>query len=206
MLRLAVLLLFSDKKLWRQSVESQDVTDVRTSLLQWDCCKHNSCYCYSPLEVGSICRGVSLNSVTCAFSATIVSGSEMERSSSDGWVVWRAADDYCILFRHAMHGQCPIGPHFLREDLQQPTPVSKEFNKIHGRHNRSSSFTLPPGFLMGDVGGPQPQLCLHDAPSQVSLRKFSGMGTLKLAWWCWWYYFARMREVKTWRRLSKTFF
>lgn len=38
------------------------------------------------------------------------------------------------------------------EDL--PTLVSKEFNKIHGWHSRSSSFTLPPGFLMGDAGGP----------------------------------------------------
>lgn len=106
----------------------------------------------------SICRGVSLNSVICASSATIVSGPETERSSSDGWVVWRAADVYplCILFRHATHEQCPIGPHFLREDLQQPIPVSKEFNKIHEWHSRSSSLTLPPGLLMGDAGGPQP--------------------------------------------------
>lgn len=111
----------------------------------------------------SICRGVSLNSVTCASSATLVSGREMERSSSEEWVVWRAADDYplCILFRHAMHEQCPIGPHFLREDLQRLTPVNKEFNKIHGWHSRSSSFTLPPGFLMGDVGGPQPSLSVY---------------------------------------------
>lgn len=123
----------------------------------------------------SIWRGVSLNSVTCASSATLVSGPEMERSSADGWAVWRVADDYplCILFRHATHGQCPIGPHFLREDLQRPTQVIKEFNRINEWHSRSSSFTLPPGSLLGDAGGPQPSpsvymmlpaRCLLDSP------------------------------------------